>query len=205
MADFTRTNQQTTPRDAPHSVGNRLARSLWGLVQATLFRLSPRPLHVWRCALLKLFGADITWKSRIYPAARIWAPWRLTMGDHATLADFVDCYNVGGVTIGENTTISQYAHLCGATHDETDPAFPLIPKPIAIGKQAWIAADVFVAPGVTIGDGTVVGARSSVFKDLPAWKVCIGTPAEPKKDRRLNDGSPMLNPEDTPEHQAGGV
>ena len=184
---FTATRPQATPRDAPHGPGNRLARALWGVVQATLFRFSPRPLHRWRCLLLKAFGANITWKSRVYPGARIWAPWRLTMGDHATLADGVDCYNVGGVTIGPDTTVSQYAYLCGATHDESDPAFPLIPKPIAIGARAWIAADVFVAPGVTVGEGTVVGARSSVFKNLPPWTVCVGTPAAPVRERTIRD------------------
>jgi putative colanic acid biosynthesis acetyltransferase WcaF len=45
---------------------------------------------------------------------------------------------------------------------------------------------VYVAPSVQIGDGTVVGARSSVFKDLPANKVCIGSPAIPIKDRIPN-------------------
>ena len=42
-----------------------------------------------------------------------------------------------------------------------------------------------VGPGVTIGDGTVVGARSAVFKDLPAWVVAIGTPAKPVRARGL--------------------
>jgi putative colanic acid biosynthesis acetyltransferase WcaF len=47
----------------------------------------------------------------------------------------------------------------------------------------WLAADVFVGPGVTVGTGAVVGARSNVFTDLPPWKVCVGSPAKPVKDR----------------------
>ncbi|CAN0530686.1 unnamed protein product, partial [Laminaria digitata] len=54
----------------------------------------------------------------------------------------------------------------------------------------WIAADVFVAPGVTIGEESVIGARSSVFTDLPAWKVCVGSPAKPVRDRVMKDGNP---------------
>ena len=50
--------------------------------------------------------------------------------------------------------------------------------------QEHFAADVFVGPGVTVGTGTVVGARSSVFADLPAWTVCVGSPARPVKERR---------------------
>jgi putative colanic acid biosynthesis acetyltransferase WcaF len=56
-------------------------------------------------------------------------------------------------------------------------------QPIVIKDQVWLCADVFVGPGVTIGQGAVVGARSSVFTDLPAWKICLGSPAKPYRDR----------------------
>jgi acetyltransferase-like isoleucine patch superfamily enzyme len=62
---------------------------------------------------------------------------------------------------------------------------PLVTAPIVIGRRCWIAADVFIGPGVTIGDGTVVGARSTVLKDLPGWIVAAGTPARPLHARRL--------------------
>ncbi len=58
-------------------------------------------------------------------------------------------------------------------------------RPITIGRRCWLAADVFVGPGVTIGDGAVLGARSSVFKDIPAWVVAAGTPARPLRERRV--------------------
>jgi len=173
---------------SPHSVKNRAMRVLWGLVQGTLFRWSPRPCHRWRAMLLRLFGADVSMKARVYPKAKVWGPWNLTMGDFATLADDVDCYCVDRIAIGAHTTISQYAYLCGATHDFELVKRPLTPMPIVIGEGVWIAADVFVGPGTTIGDHTVVGARSSVFSDLPAWKVCVGTPAKPIRDRVLRDG-----------------
>jgi putative colanic acid biosynthesis acetyltransferase WcaF len=62
--------------------------------------------------------------------------------------------------------------------------------PITIGSGVWVAADVFVGPGVTIGDDTVVGARSSVLTDLPAWKICVGTPAKPVRDRIIQGETP---------------
>lgn len=172
---------------SPHSTRNRAARVLWGFVQATLFRFSPRPLHGWRNGLLRLFGADLHPSARVYPRARIWGPWNLAMGAHATIADDVDVYCVERITLGERAIISQYSYLCGATHDFTKRARPLVPMPITIGPGVWIAADVFVGPGVTIGEETVVGARSSVFNNLPAWKVCVGSPAKPARDRVLAD------------------
>jgi putative colanic acid biosynthesis acetyltransferase WcaF len=64
---------------------------------------------------------------------------------------------------------------------------PLVAAPITIGDRVWITADVFVGPGVTIGDGAVVTARSSVFGDLPPWMVARGNPAVPVKPRRFDE------------------
>jgi putative colanic acid biosynthesis acetyltransferase WcaF len=87
--------------------------------------------------------------------------------------------------LGAYATISQYAYLCGATHDYSDPALPLLSAPIVIEDYAWVCADVFIGPGVTVGQGAVVGARSSVYKDVPAWKVVAGNPARVIKERTL--------------------
>ncbi len=107
------------------------------------------------------------------------------MGDHSCLSEQVDCYCVDKIKIGAHTTISQYSFLCAASHDYEDPAMPLVTAPITIGDWAWVTADVFVAPGVTIGDGAVVTARSSVLHDIPAWVVASGNPAKARKKRIL--------------------
>lgn len=167
------------------SLRNKLTRVVWGIVYTVAFKYSPRNMHAWRNLLLRLFGARIHRTSRVYPKAKVWLPSNLVMGPHACLGDGCECYNVTTITLGEWATVSQYAYLCGATHDHEDPAFPMIPLPIVLEKRVWIAADVYVAPGVTVGEGTVVGARSSVFKDLPAWQVCVGSPAKPVKPREL--------------------
>jgi len=52
-----------------------------------------------------------------------------------------------------------------------------------VGEQEWIATDVFVAPGVTIGSKAVIGARSSVFTNMPDDMVCFCSPAKPIKYR----------------------
>lgn len=170
-----------------HSVANRVARALWGVVHVVFFRVSPRPFHAWRRFLLKIFGAQIGRGVRVYGSARIWAPWNLTMGDFSVLGDYVDCYAVDRIEIGAHSVVSQYSFLCTATHNPDQPGFPLLTKPIRIGDRAWIAADVFVGPGVAIGEGAVVGARSSVFKDVDPWTVVGGTPAR-KIRARVNPG-----------------
>jgi putative colanic acid biosynthesis acetyltransferase WcaF len=80
------------------------------------------------------------------------------------------------VHIGAYATVSQYSFLCTASHNPDTPDMKLTTAPITIGDHAWIAADVFVAPGVAIGEGAVVGARSTVLKDVPVWTIVAGNP-----------------------------
>ena len=172
------------------SLANKLARTVWQVVWLLLYRPTPRLFHPWRCLLLRLFGAKLGRAVHPYPSARIWAPWNLEMGDHACLSEGVDCYCVAPIRIGAQTTVSQYSFLCTASHDYTRADMPLVTAPITIGERAWITADVFVGPGVTIGDGAVVTARSSVFADIPPWVVARGNPAVPVKARVLQGDQP---------------
>ena len=167
---------------------NRIGRLLWNFVWLVFYRPSPSFMHAWRCRLLRLFGAKIGRKAHPYPSSKVWAPWNLEMGDESCLANGVDCYCVAKVTVGANTTISQYSYICTASHDYTNPTMPLMVAPIVIGKKAWITADVFVGPGVTIGEGAVVTARSSVFTDIEPWVVARGNPAVGIKPRVMMNG-----------------
>ncbi|HUP04562.1 MAG TPA: hypothetical protein VMU19_11270 [Bryobacteraceae bacterium] len=162
---------------------NRLLRVAWGFACAVLYRPSPRPLHGWRRFLLRAFGASVASTAHPYPSCRVFAPWNLEMGEHSCLADDVDCYCVAPIRLGAHATVSQYAHLCAATHDYEDPEFPLVPKPITLGGSVWIAAGAFVGPGVTVGEGAVVGARAVVTRDVPPYAVVAGNPARIVKRR----------------------
>lgn len=165
------------------SLGNRLGRLCWGVVQTTLFRWSPRPLHGWRSFLLRLFGARIGIGCHIYPSAIIWAPWNLECAEEVGVANGAILYTQAKITLGRRAVVSQGAHLCSGTHDYEDGGFPLYAKPITVGSHAWLAAECFVQPGITVGEGAVVGARSVVTKDVPAWTVCAGHPCKPIKPR----------------------
>jgi len=86
-------------------------------------------------------------------------------------------YNLGLLSIGRRVTISQYAHLCGGTHDHTSPGLELVRSPIRIEDDAWIAAEAFVGPDVRVGAGAIVGARAVVVKDVAPWSIVAGNPA----------------------------
>lgn len=157
---------------------NKLRRLAWMLVWSLLYRPSPTPLHGWRRFLLRLFGARVGAGAHPYPSARIWAPWNLSMAAHSCLGRDVDCYCVAPISLGEHATVSQYSFLCTASHDYRDPAMPLVAAPIVIEAEAWVAADVFLGPGVTVRAGAVIGARSTLLADAPAWTVMAGSPAQ---------------------------
>ena len=150
---------------------------LWQLMQSSLFAWSPQPLYGWRRFLLRSFGARIGKGVTIRPTVRITYPWKLSCGDHSWIGDYAELYSLGPINIGRNAVVSQNSYLCTGSHDYQKLSFPIFAKPITIGDEAWIAADVFVAPGVTIGAGAVVGARSSVFKDIPDCAIAKGYPA----------------------------
>jgi len=174
-------------KPSPHSLKIKVLRVLWGVVYCTLFRLSPNPCRRWRAILLRSFGAQVSLKARVSPSTVITMPWNLSMGDYATLGPHAICYSVAPVHIGSQATVSQYAHLCTATHDYEDVNFTLYAKPITIEDQAWVCTDAFVGPGVTIGQGAVIGAKAGVYRDVPPWKVCGGNPAQPIKDRTIKE------------------
>lgn len=159
------------------SLRNRAARAAWGLACILLFRYSPRPLHAWRSMVLRLFGARIGRNCRIYPATRIWAPWNLECEDLVAIADGAEIYNAARVTLGSHSIVSQDAYLCAATHDHNLAEFPMICRPIRIGAYAWVAARATVLPGVTLGEGAVLGLGSIATRDLPPWSVAAGVPA----------------------------
>lgn len=157
---------------------------LWWAVQATLFRGSPQFAYRYRAALLRLFGAQVGKHVVIRPSATITYPWKVQIGDYAWIGDDAVLYSLGDISIGAHAVVSQRSYLCAGDHDYQVPDFPIRGQKITIEEQCWIAADTFVAPGVTIGAGTVVGARSSVFSDLPGNMVCLGSPCRPVKSRR---------------------
>jgi len=157
---------------------------LWLLVRRTFFLRSVLPAYGLRRALLRRFGACVGAGVVIKPGAKITFPWRLSIGEHSWIGEDVFVHNLDRVVIGNGVCVSQRAFLCTGNHDWSDPAFALVTRPIVVEDGAWICADVFVAPGVTIANNAVVTAGSVVTRDLPAGMICSGNPCKPVKPRR---------------------
>lgn len=173
---------------SPHSAMNKAARLLWQWAWLLLFRPVPWFWHAPRRLLLRLFGARVGRGAQIMPSARIWAPWNLSLGDHATVSHGVDLYSVDRIEIGAHATVSQRAFLCTATHDIDHPNMPLMTAPIRIGAGAWVCAEAYVHPGVTIGTDAVAGVRAVVLHDVPPGQVVGGNPARFIRMRNIRKG-----------------
>lgn len=173
-----------------HGVFHRAGRAAWAVVWGLFFRPTPRVLHSWRRGLLRAFGARLGTRVRVYPSARVWAPWNLEVGDFSVLGDRVEIYCVAPIRIGSHVVVSQGAHLCAATHDVRDPGFRLDARPIVVEDGAWVAAEAFVGPGVTVGAAAVVGARAVVTRDVPEREIVAGNPARRIGRRELRTESP---------------
>ena len=170
-------------RRSPVSLGGRIKRLIWSIVQATLYRGSFHTWSGWRAMLLRAFGAKIGRECTIRRTSRVYYPWQFEMGDASCLGDDCTVYNLGLVKLGKYVTLSQEAYLCGGTHDYAVREMPLITKPIIVGDDAWICARAFIGPGVTVGNGGIVAAGAIVHKDVEGWTIVGGNPAKLIKKR----------------------
>ncbi|EZP67200.1 Acetyltransferase (Isoleucine patch superfamily) [Novosphingobium resinovorum] len=109
------------------------------------------------------------------------------MGAFSVLGEQVDCYAMDKIVIGSKVAVSQRSFLCAGTHDVGSLLRPLVTAPIRIDDHVWICSESLIMPGIHVGEGAVVGARSLVTRDLPSWMICVGNPCRPIRTRELND------------------
>jgi putative colanic acid biosynthesis acetyltransferase WcaF len=152
-------------------------RILWGIVCPIFFYSSPRLFYKWRNFVLSAFGAKLGKNVKIYPSTKISHPWLLEIGNDTLVSWNVTIYNLGRVTLGSKTIISQNVHLCAGTHDYNSGSFALQRCQITIGNNVWIAADAFIGPNVIVCDQAIVAARAVVIKNVTRLTMVGGNPA----------------------------
>ena len=133
--------------------------------------------------MLGIFGAKIASSARIRRTVMIECPWNLSVGEDTGIGDGVRLYCLGPVVVGARVTISQHAHICAGSHDYRLKSMPLLRPPIHIEDDVWIATDAFVGPNVTVGEGSILGARGVAFKSIAPWSIAMGNPAQVVKSR----------------------
>ena len=156
---------------------SRVKEMLWVFVKCVFFQTPwPWPSAL-RVALLRAFGARIGEGVVVRSQVNITFPWRLSVGDYVWFGEEVVVLSLAPVTIESHVCLSQRAFLCTGSHDFRSENFELIVKPITVRERSWIAAQVFIAPGVEIGAGSMVAAGSIVLENVPPKALVRGNPA----------------------------
>lgn len=147
------------------------------------FSLARARAKFWGLFVSKM-GKDVF----IMKHCEITSPQFVSIGDHAYIGNYVSICGGGGITIGEDVLIGAFSQIMSVTHEYKRADIPICNQPISsatvrIGKGAWIGTHVTVLPGITIGDGAIVGANSVVTHDVPAFSIVGGVPARFIKNR----------------------
>jgi len=110
---------------------------------------------------------------------------RLIIGDRVCI---VGAIKIGGsgkyrVTIGDDTWIAPNVYICPSTHNHKKRGRTIREQglrggDITIGRDCWIGVNAVISPGVTVGDGAIIGANAVVTKDVPAYAIAVGIPAK---------------------------
>jgi putative colanic acid biosynthesis acetyltransferase WcaF len=175
--------------DRGHS---RWVEAAWYLFKCIFFVTPlPYPSRIKVC-ILRWFGASIGRGVAIKPRVNIHFPWKLSIGDYSWIGEEVFILNFEPVNIGSHCCISQRAFLCTGNHDYRQLDMRYRNRAIIIEDGAWVGAQVFVSPNVTIRTEAVITAGSVVTKSQPAKMVCGGNPCVALKHRWSEDESDDL-------------
>ncbi len=176
-------NDLFDPQQNLHRGRSKIVEAAWYICKLIFF-LSAFPWSSsWKSRVLRAFGAKVGRGVVIKPRVNIHFPWKLEIGDYSWIGEEVNLLNLEAITIGQHGCISQRAFLCAGNHNYRDVAMSYRNAPIFIREGAWIGAQVFVGPGITVGVDAVATAGSIVIMNLPNGTVCSGNPCIPVKSR----------------------
>lgn len=133
-------------------------------------------------------------QSEVDDTVRVFPPFNINYGRSTRFGR--DCFvnfgctflAIGGITVEDGAFIGPHCVLATEYHPE-EPArrHSLLTRPIVIGRNAWLGADVKVLAGVTIGENAIVAAGSVVTRDVPAGMVVAGSPARVIRPIKTDD------------------
>lgn len=110
------------------------------------------------------------------------------MGDNSNLG--INCKVRGPLVIGRDVMMGPNCVIITSNHRSSDTSVHMIeqgyeePKQVTISDDCWIGINVVIVPGVTIGEGSIIGAGAVVTKDVPPYSIVGGVPAKVIKSRK---------------------
>ena len=180
-------NEFQPVQTTPYSFRTKLKIHIWKIVNLTLFRIFPNQMKLPRILLLRWFGATLSSTVNISRTANIDHPWNLTMGHLSSLGDNSWTYCLDRITIGKKSCIGKDVYLITGSHNVHSIDFKQIEAPIIIGDGCWVSTGVYIMPGVSLGNFTVVGAKALVLKSTEVGDIVGGNPAKFIKKREIRN------------------
>lgn len=160
-----------------------IKRTLWFFVNAIVFQNPIFPFRSPKPVLLRLFGARVGKGVVIHPAVNIKFPWKLSIGDHSWIGQRVWLDNLDRLTIGSHVVISQGAMIIQGSHDYKKVDYPTFTRPVVLEDGSWVGAGAIITLGVTFRTHAVLAAGGVATKDLQAYTIYQGNPAQPVRER----------------------
>ncbi|HIF9257529.1 TPA: acyltransferase [Photobacterium damselae] len=115
----------------------------------------------------------------------------LKLGNDVRIGYGTFIFAMGGVNIGDNCQISRYVTIYSANHDVNGTHIPYddkyILKAVSIGHSVWVGMHAKILPGVSIGDGAIIGMGSVITKDVPNGAIVVGNPQRIVGYRSMDD------------------
>lgn len=155
----------------------KIINLVWRFINKFIFPLTFR-LNIVRCVFLRIFGAKVGRDVVVSSNCHIEFPGMLTVGNNSSIGQGVYILCLDRVTIGANVCISNNVAILTGSHDLSSPSFSLYTKPITLHDGAWLSYGATLLPGVTMGQGSVAGAKALVYRDVGPWEVVSGNPAK---------------------------
>lgn len=125
-------------------------------------------------------------------------PSKISIGDNSFINHYCAFYgsSLQGVeiVIGNNVALGPHVKILTATHDYSDFYLKDVAATVVVGDNVWVGGGSIILPGVTLGEGAVIGAGSVVTKDVEPYMIAVGNPARVIKAR---DVKPALVPGET--------
>lgn len=145
------------------------------------------PSHNLRMSYLQAYLARVGQKTSVQMRCRFLNGRKVFLGDRNVIN--FGCLFDGRhyqIKTGSDVSIGPEATILTLGHDPQSPEFADKGGDVIIGDRVWIAYRAIILPGVTIGDGAVIGAGSIVTKNVEPYTIVAGNPARFIKDRNPN-------------------
>jgi acetyltransferase-like isoleucine patch superfamily enzyme len=124
-------------------------------------------------------GEDARIREQVYVGGPMLPESRFTLGSRTIVLQMAYINPTKPVEIGDDTGIGGHCLIFthGAWLSVLD-GYPVTYEPVTLGKSVWLPWRVFIMPGSTIGDGSVIGANSLVSGTIPPYSLAVGSPAK---------------------------